>query len=413
MRTALTLALCLVATAALSAPRGIEEDEKSQQTNQNLREAYRTRLNQNAVTIMAGSPGATDLQIVHDIAAVLDDGDNLRVLPMVGKGAAQTVRDVMFMRGVDMGVTHANVLKHLAKSGELGTNLNGQIAYVAKLFNEEMHVVARHDVASFEQLRDQPVSFGEEGSGSQLTGRWVFEALGVPVKEVALGAEDAIERVKRGELAAAVVLSGKPSRILDGLSRDQGLKLLPVPYPAKLEDYYPAALTHADYPALIGKDETVDTLSVCALLAVFNWDRGNARYKRVAKFVDAFFSKFDRLLVPPRHPKWREVNFAAVLEDWQRAPAAQSWIDAAAGKGPEASASQRDFEAFLAGSVSGQPTPEQREVLFKAFTEWSSHQKAEKPVVRAKSKQKTAAPVLRERRRGERFARPADPVSED
>ena len=74
---------------------------------QNTRENFRARINENVVTIMAGSPSGTDLAVVQDIAEVLDDGDNLRVLPMVGKGPEQNIKDVMFLRGVDMGITQA------------------------------------------------------------------------------------------------------------------------------------------------------------------------------------------------------------------------------------------------------------------------------------------------------------------
>ena len=48
----------------------------------------------------------------------------LRVLPMVGKGPEQNIKDVMFLRGVDMGITQANLLKHFAKTGELGAELH-------------------------------------------------------------------------------------------------------------------------------------------------------------------------------------------------------------------------------------------------------------------------------------------------
>lgn len=384
MRIALALALCLLATAAAAAPRAFDEYDKSSQTDKDLREAYLTRLNQNAVTIMGGSPASTDLKIVNDLAAVLDDGDNLRVLPMVGKGAAQTVQDVLFLRGVDMGITHANILKHFEKTGELGSNLNGQIAYVAKLFNEELHVLVRSDVTKFDQLKGKTVSFGQEGSGSQLTGRWVFEALGVPVKEIALPAEDAIKRVKSGEIAAAVLLSGKPSGLLDQLNREQDLRFLSMPYPTQLEDYYPAVLTHDDYPNLIGADEKIDTVSVCAVLAVFNWKPKNPRNQKIDKFVDAFFTNFDKLLAPPHHPKWRDVNFAATLEGWQRARAAQAWLDKASGAAP--TAQRQAFQKFLAENAPDTKTAEEQERLFKAFTEWSKTKKPRRSRDRAANK---------------------------
>ena len=106
-----------------------------------MRENYRARLNDNVVTIMASDPSGTDLTIATDIAQVVDDGDNLRVLPIVGKGVAQNVKDVLFMRGIDMGITQANVIKYYARTGELGSNFIDQVVYIAKLFNEEVHFV--------------------------------------------------------------------------------------------------------------------------------------------------------------------------------------------------------------------------------------------------------------------------------
>ena len=40
----------------------------------------------------------------------------------------------------------------------------------------------------------------------------------------------------------------------------------------------------------------VDTLSVCAVLVSFNWPTNSIRYKKIAKFVDRFFAKFDDFL---------------------------------------------------------------------------------------------------------------------
>jgi uncharacterized protein len=379
MRIALAVGLCLIAFVAMGAPRG-KGDVKPRAQNptltENLREAYRSRVNENVVTIMAGSPSGTDLGIAYDIAKVVDDGDNLRVLPIVGKGAAQSVKDVMFLRGVDMGITQANIIKYFARTGELGSNFIDQITYVAKLFTEEVHIIARADVTDIAQLEGKVVNLGEEGSGTEITGRLLLDALGVKFQELHLGEADAIEKLKAGEIAAVIVMAGKPASGMAYLKGTDGLKLLSIPYSKELEDsYYPTTLTHDDYPELIAAGQSVDTVSVCTVLVAFNWPGDAVRYKRVAKFVDAFFSKFDAFLEPPHHPKWREVNFAATLEGWHRSPASQAWIDHA--KEATGTASKSNFDSFLAQAtkVSGTPvSDEQRADLFRAFLEWNKSQ---------------------------------------
>src|SRR5262245_49589448 len=47
----------------------------------------RDRLNANTITVMTGTIGGTYVQFGADLASVLDEGDQLRVLPIVGRGS--------------------------------------------------------------------------------------------------------------------------------------------------------------------------------------------------------------------------------------------------------------------------------------------------------------------------------------
>jgi TRAP transporter TAXI family solute receptor len=372
MRTALAIGLCLLGVlSAAAADSASAEDRPSAQT---IRDSYRGQLNGNTVMIMAGGADGTDLAIVQDLAAVLDDGEHLRVVPMVGKGPSQNLKDVLFMRGVDMGITQANILKHYAKTGELGPNLESQVAYIAKLFNEEMHVLARTEVSDIRALDGKTVNVGPEGNGAEITTRAVFDAIGITVREAHLEQADALAKLKAGDIDAIVVVAGKPAPIFTHLNDASGLKLLSVPYAKDLEDnYYPETLTQADYPQLIGDGTRIDTVAVCAVLVSFNWDKDSPRTQKLDRFVNRFFSNFNAFLAPPRHPKWQQVNFAATLEGWKRSPLAQAWIDHAKttlAADPDARA---QFETFLAqADTKAAATSEaQRAKLFRDFLEWS------------------------------------------
>ena len=88
--------------------------------------------------------------------------------------------------------------------------------------------------------------------------------------------------------------------------------------------YALAELTNADYPALVPAGQTVDTISVPTVLAVFNWAPKTDRYARVARFVERMFEKWDQLQVDPFHPKWREINLTAEVPGWKRSPVAKN-----------------------------------------------------------------------------------------
>lgn len=347
------------------------------------------RMNQNTVGIVAGKSDSAFLSAVEDLTTVLDDGDNLRVLAVLGKGAAQNVRDTLYLRNMDMGITQANILSYFKKTGELGANVESRLVFITKLFNEEVHVVAGSGVNDLRGLAGKTVNFGEGGSGTELTARLIFESLKIDVKPASMPIPDALAAIRRGDLAATVLLTGKPTGVFSRL-REQGgeLKLLPIPFEEALEqDYLPARFTHEDYPDLIPEGETVETVAVPAVLAAYNWPQGTDRHRRLKIFVDALFSKFPELRKEPRHPKWREVNLLAEVPGWQRFGPAKQWIDAnaaprAAQPAPSpavAAAQKKSFEQFLANQrkagAQGLPqSPAAQQAMFQKFLEWMESQ---------------------------------------
>jgi hypothetical protein len=76
------------------------------------------------------------------MSAVLDDGNNLRVLAVAGKGGEQNVRDILHLHGVDMGIVQSDVMAYFKQNGELGANVDKHIVYITTLYNDEMHLVA-------------------------------------------------------------------------------------------------------------------------------------------------------------------------------------------------------------------------------------------------------------------------------
>jgi uncharacterized protein len=333
------------------------------------------RINANTVAIVSGNINGTYLSIAYDLSAVLDNGDDFRILPIMGKGGAQNLRDVRFLKGVDLGITQSAVLNTFRRTREIGP-IEDTITYVAKLFNEEMHLVVRADsgITSIAQLDGKKVNFSDVGSGTQVSAREVFSRLGVKPVEVNVGQADAFARMKAGELAATVLIAGKPTGAMATLKSADGFRLLPVPFAKPLQaDYLPATLTSQDYPDLIEPGGVVETVAVGAVLVAYNWPRESDRYQRIAKFVERFFPRLAEFQKPPRHPKWGETNLAATVPGWTRFPAAEEWLqrNSAAAQ----AANQREqFERFLETrpQASSAPfTPNDRERLFQEFLKWS------------------------------------------
>ena len=138
------------------------------------------------------------------------------------------------------------------------------------------------------------------------------------------------------------------------------------PYPDALsEAYVPASLTSGDYPKLVRGGETVETLAVGTVLGVYNHPKGSERYNKIARFVDAFFTQYDKFLSPQRHPKWREVNLGASVTGWTRFRPAQDWLDS---HRDQEVASQGELEQFLGEQPPGRVAD--REQVYQAYLKW-------------------------------------------
>jgi uncharacterized protein len=334
------------------------------------------RINANTLSIVSGNPNATYMTAAYDMSAVLDDGDDFRILPVIGKGGGQNIKDVRFLKGIDLGITQANLLGYYKRTNEIG-RIDDKIVYIAKLFNEEMHLIVRAEsgITSIEQLAGKRVNFSDIGSGTQLSTRDIFERLGVKAEEVNMGQADAFEKLKTGEIAATILIAGKPTGSTAKLKAADGFRILPVAYAKPLQaDYLPTTLTNQDYPGLIAPGEKIETVAVSAVLIAFNWPKGSDRYRRIQKFVENFFPRLAEFQKAPRHPKWREANLAAVLPGWKRFEGAEEWLRTRDGV---AQVEREQFGQFLAGrreTAAALPSDE-RDRLFQDFLQWKARER--------------------------------------
>ena len=204
----------------------------------------------------------------------------------------------------------------------------------------------------------------------------MFERLGIKPNFVYIEQRIAMEKMRAGEIDAVIAVGGKPYKSVSRVQRQ--------PLPSGPGGLRKAAagrlsagrrLTAKDYPNLIAEGERVDTIAVPAVLAAYNWAPNTDRYRKLAQFVDAFFTKFPTFQNPPFHPKWKEVSLSAPLPDWQRLPAAEQWLKS---HNVEAVTRAR-FDEFLKQSPATAATVKtdtDKEALFKQFQSWEAEQNA-------------------------------------
>ncbi len=339
-------------------------------------ESSAARANAGTVGIISGGVDGTYVRIATDLAAVLDDGNTLRVLPVIGKGSLQNLSDILYLHGIDIGIVQSDVVSYV-RQRHLLPAVQQSVQYISKLYDEEVHVLARSDIKQIQDLGGQQVNVDVEGSGTAMTASLLFDALGIPVRTTNFDQPAALEKLKHGDLAAIVYVTGQPGRLFTSVTKDSGLHFVAVPMnETLLATYLPSELTHDSYPNLIDGDAPVPTAAVGSVMAVFAWQPGSDRYAKVSRFVDAFIAKFPLLLQPPRHPKWKDVNLAARVPGWTRFAPAEAALTRQVVAGKDTGLLRPQFDTFLQrAGVNGALTDAQKTALFRQFLDWDARTK--------------------------------------
>jgi TRAP-type uncharacterized transport system substrate-binding protein len=287
-----------------------------------------SKINAWTVGLAAGQREGAPLEFATDISRVVDDGDNLHVLPIVTRGPTENVADLLYLKGVDVAIINSDSLEQFrAKIPDI----QQRIGYILSLFPSELHVLVRPEIKSIDDLKGKKVNFNTRGTAAAYSGPLIFDKLKLTdVQRAFIPHQVAMEQMKAGtdDMMAVVFVTSKPVDAFLKGKWPPGFHFLSIP----MEDYsfyLPATLTSADYPAFIPQGEEIQTIAIPTILAAFNWPKGSNRYARVARLVDNLFDRLELLQGPGYHPKWKDVVLNAQVPGLVRFGAAQEWLDRA------------------------------------------------------------------------------------
>lgn len=336
--------------------------------------ALREQKNAGTVGIVGGLFSGTYMRLVDDMASALNDGDKLRILPIVSYGAAGNLDDLLYLHGVDVAITQSDVFEYF-QTVRKTPNLDRRVQYIIRLPISELHILARDDVQSLEDLRGKKVNFGPAGTGASLTGTIVFQRLGIDVQQVLIPQPSALQMLQAGQIDAIARVIPKPIDFFSKIPPNSGLHLVNIPFTKMFEDHYTLGeFTKQDYPNLLDGKDRIDTIAVPAVLAAYNWPVNSDRYQKVQHFVQYLFNNFDKLEHPPYHPKWRDVNLAATIPGWTRFSAAQDMLDKLEQQQGATAQQQVDFDTFLSWQPHMPSSDAERDALFRDFLQWRAQQ---------------------------------------
>jgi TRAP transporter TAXI family solute receptor len=250
------------------------------------------------------------------------NGINVTVLP--SKGSIENIYAVYQKPGVQIGIVQSDVLAFVARvqSDPSLQRIAKKIKMVFPLYNEEVHLLARKGISSFDELTDKRVAIGREGSGTFLTVRLLFKLSEVAPREmVPIDTAEALAELKAGRIDAMFFVAGYPVKLLaEDVTAADDLVLVPITNKDITEFYARVVIPENTYA---WQPQPVDTVTVKAVLVSFDFRRIDC--ETVGRFAQLVSSNLD-WLTKNGHPKWKSVNLDFPLKGWEQYECVRKYV---------------------------------------------------------------------------------------
>lgn len=219
---------------------------------------------------------------------------------------------------LEAGLAQADVV-YLASTGTgpfKNERPRDNLRFIATLYLESVHLIVRTDsnINNVKDLVDQRVSIDEEGSGTRLAMMPLLDAFGMRIdslKPVYLKTSDAIDRLRKNELDAILLVAGYPVRAVSELIAEGNARIVSIDGPA-LDAISSAQsfFTLDSIPAnTYENDEAIPTVGVAAQLITNSSMDENLVYN----ITSMLWSPTTLQLLSNGHPKGKDMQLQTAL----------------------------------------------------------------------------------------------------
>ena len=267
------------------------------------------------VGLITGGEKGTYYRFGLDLQRLMrSHGFSLMVHP--SRGSVENVYAVYQRPGVQMGIVQSDVLAFVSRieTDPVLKLIARKTKMVFPLYNEEIHLVGRRDIGSFEELAGRRVAIGREGSGTYLTARLLFKLSEVaPAEMVPIDTTEALAALRAGRVDAMFYVAGYPVKLFtEEVTDADHLALIPITNKSIVE-FYPTV----DLPAraYAWYDKPVSTVAVKSVLVSFDFRRKDCQ--TVGRFAQVIARQLP-WLAEHGHPKWKAVDLDYPLRGWDQ-----------------------------------------------------------------------------------------------
>jgi TRAP transporter TAXI family solute receptor len=265
--------------------------------------------------ITTGNKRGTYYQFGLNLAQLVKSR-NIRLNVLDSAGSVQNVYAVYKAPGVQLGIVQSDVLAFITKiqTDAVLARVAGKTRMVFPLYNEEVHLIGQQGIVDFDDLADRVVAIGEEGSGTYLTAKILFEVSEVKPRElVAIGTDEALAQLKQRKIDAMFYVAGLPVKLFsEAVTAQDKLAVIPITNKSILDFYLDVQIPEKTYP---WQDQLVNTIAVKAVLVSYDFRGVNC--ENVGKFAKTLQDNLEWLKANG-HPKWKSVDLNAPVKGWEQ-----------------------------------------------------------------------------------------------
>lgn len=276
--------------------------------------------------IVTGGPAGTYYQFGLNLQELAKrSGINLRVDN--SNGSIENIYAVYQRPKTQLGIVQSDVLAFVSRvqNNPVLQGIARKTRMVFPLYNEEVHLVGKKDILDFDYLAGRRVAIGQDGSGTFMTAELLFKVSGVaPAAKVAIGTEEALAELKRGNIDAMFYVAGYPVKLFaEGIQAEDNLAVIPITNKSILEFYPESEIPGGTY---VWQAAPVPTAAVKAVLVAY--DFRNFHCQTVGKLAKLVYENLD-WLEANGHPKWKSVDLSYQLKGWEQYDCVREFVTTA------------------------------------------------------------------------------------
>ncbi len=279
------------------------------------------------IGMVTGSKTGTYLQFGKDIATISKKvGETILVSP--SKGSIDNIRRMMSRENAAFAIVQSDVLGYLSKSSNPKFRQAAKrLRLIFPFYNEEVHLFARKEIQSIQDLQGKIVVVGPKSSGTNMTAWNILKMTGIkPAKRLHIPINEGIKKVLTNKADAVFVVAGKPRPGFSNLFNTpkqsvqtmlENVHFVPLDDSALLTEYERSDLNNQDYSFI---QNSVPTVAVKALLVSFDFSSGKTPYyqqrcRQLNTIANAIRNNIGTLR-QKHHKKWNQVDLNGDMGGW-------------------------------------------------------------------------------------------------